>query len=230
MTTKRRQPEPAGSPVAKRWERRSQARPGEIVAAAATLFADRGFAATRVEDVAARAGVTKATVYLYFADKQRLFEAVVRQALAPNIDRAEALVAGFEGTTPELLRMLLAFFEALLATEYTATAKMIVAESGTFPELARMYLDLVLSRGLALIADILRRGIARGELRAVSPEATAPVIMGPVLMLGLWKHSFAPHTDILPPPAEVLREHLELLVRGLALPAPAPEPKAKRRR
>src|SRR5262249_19810630 len=95
--------------IARRWERRKEARPAEIVAAALQLFSDRGFAATRLDDVATVAGVSKGTVYLYFESKEQLFEAVVREAVAPNIARAEALVDAFDGPTSDLLRALLRF-------------------------------------------------------------------------------------------------------------------------
>src|SRR5215470_18765707 len=110
----------------KRWERRKDARPGEIVAAALQLFSNRGFAATRLEDVATVAGVSKGTVYLYFESKEQLFEAVVREAIAPNIDRAEAIVDAFEGPTPDLLRALFAFVGEVLETPITGVMKLIV--------------------------------------------------------------------------------------------------------
>ena len=121
--------------IAKRWERRKEARPAEIVAAALQLFADRGFAATRLEDVATVAGVSKGTVYLYFEGKEQLFEAVVREAIAPNIDRMQALVDAFEGPTPELLRSLFDLVALALETPLTGVMKLLVAESGNFPQL-----------------------------------------------------------------------------------------------
>ena len=122
----------------RRWERRKEARPAEIVAAALQLFSDRGFAATRLEDVATVAGVSKGTVYLYFESKEQLFEAVVREAVTPNIARAEALVDAFEGPTPDLLRSLFAFLAEVLETPITGVMKLLVSESGNFPQLARM--------------------------------------------------------------------------------------------
>lgn len=207
------------SRVARRWQRRSEARPAEIVAAAKRLFTERGFGATRVEDVAQLAGVTKATVYLYFRDKAQLFEAVVNDALTPNLDRAEALVAAFDGSSAMLLRMLVTVFEGVLATDYTAIAKMIVAESGNFPEVARLYVDLVLRRGFALGERIIQRGVERGEFRPVDPATVVPLIMSPIMLLALWKHSLGQHTTLMPAPKAVLAEHLEVLLRGLAAPA-----------
>jgi AcrR family transcriptional regulator len=200
----------------KRWERRKEARPAEIVAAALQLFADRGFAATRLEDVATVAGVSKGTVYLYFESKEQLFEAVVREAIAPNIDRAEALVDGFEGPTPELLRALFGFVAGVLDTPLTGVMKLLVAESGNFPQLARLYADLVLRRVFALIRRILERGVTRGEFRPLDLDTTVPLVMAPILLLGMWKHSFGAHTDLVLDRGAVLEAHRENLLRGLA--------------
>ena len=201
---------------AKRWERRKEARPAEIVAAALQLFSNRGFAATRLEDVATVAGVSKGTVYLYFESKEQLFEAVVREAIAPNIDRAEAIVDAFEGPTSELLRRLFDLLGAALETPLTGVMKLLVAESGNFPQLARLYADLVLRRAFRLLERILERGIARGEFRPVDPRTTVPLIMAPVMLLGMWKHSFGAHTDLVLDRRAVLEAHRDNLLRGLA--------------
>ena len=202
----------------KRWERRKEARPAEIVAAALQLFSDRGFAATRLEDVATVAGVSKGTVYLYFDSKEQLFEAVVREAITPNIARAEALVDGFEGPTPDLLRGLFAFVGDVLETPLTGVMKLIVSESGNFPQLARMYANLVLRRAFALMRRVLERGVSRGEFRPMDLHATVPLVVAPVLLLGVWKHSFGAHTELTLDRRRVLEAHCENLLRGLAAP------------
>src|SRR5215468_8720523 len=200
----------------KRWERRKEARPAEIVAAALQLFSNRGFAATRLEDVATVAGVSKGTVYLYFESKEQLFEAVVREAVAPNIARAEALVGGFEGPTSDLLRALFAFVGEVLETPITGVMKLIVSEAGNFPQLARMYADLVLRRAFALLRRILERGVVRSEFRLMDLDASVPLVVAPVLLLGLWKHSFGAHTQLTLDRRQVLQAHCENLLRGLA--------------
>lgn len=201
--------------AAKRWERRKNARPAEIVAAALQLFSDRGFAATRLEDVATVAGVSKGTVYLYFESKEQLFEAVVRESVAPNIARAEALVDGWDGPTPELLRAFFAFIGEVLETPITGVMKLIVSEAGNFPQLARMYADLVLRRAFALMRRILQRGVERGEFRPIDVEATVPLVVSPVMLLGVWKHSFGAHTDLALDRRRVLEAHCEVLMAGL---------------
>ncbi|MEZ4399191.1 MAG: TetR/AcrR family transcriptional regulator [Kofleriaceae bacterium] len=204
-----------------RWQRRSEDRPAELVAAALALFAERGFARTRLADVAARAHVSKATVYVYFANKERLFEAVVRETVTPNVDRAEALIRGYDGSTPALLRTLLLLFDGLLDSPMAAVLKVVLAEAGNFPELARVWGELVLQRMFALVQGVIARGIERKEFRVVNPAEMVPLVMSPLLLLGLWKHSLAPHVPVVLDRHAVLAAHADVLLRGLARPEDA---------
>jgi len=198
-----------------RWRRRKEARPDEILAAALASFAERGFAATRLDDVAARAGISKGTLYLYFKGKEELFEAVVRATLVPNIERLEALVATFRGPSAQLLEQLLMTVAAVVESQAGAIPKLVVAEAGNFPDLARFYLDEVVRRGLRLIGTILRRGIQRGEFRPLDVEPATFCVFGPILLAALWKNSLEPYDDA-PLDAQALaRAHLDLLLRGL---------------
>ncbi|MBX6368248.1 MAG: TetR/AcrR family transcriptional regulator [Rhodospirillales bacterium] len=207
------------------WKRRKEARPSEISAAALRLFVERGYAATRLDDVAAVAGISKGTLYLYFANKEELFKAVVRETVVISLDRAERIAAEHEGSAAALLGKVMAHFAAMLETEVAAVPKLVIAEAGNFPSLARFYADTVVSRGLALLRRIVERGIESGEFRAVDVDATVPSMIAPFLMMALFKHSLAPHADIRFDSAAVLRSHAELLLRGLAAERPA-----KRRR
>ena len=162
---------PANARNEPRWTRRKEARPEEITAAALELFVERGFAATRLEDVAARAGVSKGTVYLYFANKEELFKAVVREGLVSPIAEMKDYVAQFPGSTFDLLRMLvLGWWEKVGATRMAGIPKLLLGESGNFPELVRFYLAEVVEPGHAVMTAIVKRGIARGEFRKVNPE------------------------------------------------------------
>ena len=204
------------STTAKTRARRKEARPGEIVAAALASFADRGYAATKLEDVAAAAGISKGTIYLYFPTKEDLFREVVRQAVLPNVAAAEADLATFPGSSADLLRMMAARFLRLLESDLTAVPKLVVAESGNFPAIARFYADAVLRRAFALIEGILTRGIERGEFRPMDVHATLPLFAGPFLLMALWKHSLGRHTDLTFDPRAVAEAHIETLLRGLA--------------
>src|ERR1700752_4478168 len=123
--------------------RRKDARPGEIIAAALASFAERGYAATKLEDVAAAAGIGKGTIYLYFPTKEDLFRAVVRQAVLPNLEAVAALTADPNAAAGDILRAITERFLLLLDTDLTAIPKLIVAESGNFPAIARFYAEEV---------------------------------------------------------------------------------------
>jgi AcrR family transcriptional regulator len=196
--------------------RRKEARPGELVAAALACFAERGFAATKLDDIAAKAGVSKGTVYLYFPSKEELFKTVVRESLLPNIARAEELLADPEMPAAAQLRGLLEFMTGRLASSPVGIIpKLVITEAGNFPDIARFYLDQVVHRGFALVGRVLTRGIERGEFRAVDVRHTTFCVIAPVLLTALWRHSlgrFEP--DALDPDA-LWHTHIELLLQGL---------------
>jgi AcrR family transcriptional regulator len=217
-----------GGKAEKRWTRRKDARPAEIVAAALDCFAERGFAGTRLDDVAARAGVTKGTVYLYFPNKEELFKAVVREALLPHLDR---VMGGLEGTLEdprERIRQVFAFFaREVLGTPLAVIPKLVVAEAGNFPEIARFYLHEVIGRGRAFLADAIRRGVELGHFRPVDPDHAFFSLVAPLLIAALWQNSLGPHDDRTLDGAAMIRQHLDIVFRGLAPEAPAPGRKVR---
>ncbi len=207
----------------KRWRRRSDARPAELTAAAFALFAEQGFAATRLEDVATRAGVSKATIYRYFDSKEALFEAVVKSAIAPRFAEATLLVDAFEGTSPDLLRTFFKIVRGVLAGPMPALLKMIVSESGTFPQLATLWADLVVSKVMGLVTRIIARGIERKEFRPVDLKVIGPIIVAPVFLLAIAKQTFS-HTQMPFDRDRLLDQHIELLLCGLKRAPEEPTP------
>ena len=196
--------------------RRKAARPGEIAAAALACFAERGFAATRLEEVAQRAGVTKGTLYLYFPNKEELFKAVVRQAIVPNLASGEALIEETNASASAVLDQLLSNWSKVMTTTASAIPKIVLAEAGNFPDLARFYLEEVVHRGLGLFARVLQTGVERGEFRPMDVESTTHCIVAPLILGMLWRHSFEPHEQR-PLDVPALREALlQLLSHGLA--------------
>lgn len=187
---------PSTSPavsVSPRWERRKADRPAELLAAALDLFVERGYAGTRLEDVAARAKVSKGTLYLYFSNKEDLFKAVVRQNVVTLIRATADRVAAHDGDSEGLLRSLVeAWWQEFGSTRAGGISKLMMAESGNFPEIARFFLDEVIEPWHALLASAIERGIARGEFRPVDTATFVRVMTAPLVMLSLWKHSFAP--------------------------------------
>ena len=202
-----------------RWRRRKAARPAEILAAALDCFAERGFAATRLDDIAARAGVSKGTLYLYFPGKEELFKALVREELLPNVERLEAAAAG-PGPAADLLARLLSVWAAHVApSRITVLPKLVLAEAGNFPELARFYLREVIHRAFRLLRSVLRRGVETGEFRPIDVEHTAFCVVGPLVLSALWKHTFDAHAESPLDVAALCRAHLDALLNGLLRPA-----------
>ena len=145
-------------------------RPGEILDAALALFVEKGFAATRLDDVAERAGLSKAAIYLYFEDKTALFQGVVRQAVAVNLGTVAAMVNAHRGPVAPLLPRILEFMASRIEeTPMAAVAKLVIAESRAFPEIGRFYLKEVIGRGIPMLEGLIVRGIAQGEFRRVDP-------------------------------------------------------------
>ena len=202
---------------APRWRRRKDARPDEILAAALGVFVEKGYAATRLEEVGRRAGVTKGTIYLYFPNKAALFKAVVRQSLVLNIERAEQAVAAHQGSAADALRQLLSTIWRLVGdTNLSGIPKLIVAEAANFPAIARFYWDEVASRGLRLITSVVERGIARGEFRRLDARHATMSAVGGLLFAVIFKHSLYPVSGISVDFQAYVDAHLDTFLRGLA--------------
>ena len=206
-----------------RWERRKDARPKELLASALDIFVERGYAASRLDDVAARAGVSKGTLYLYFENKEELFKAVVRENLVSALTEAEDYVGQYSGSSAELLReVIMGWWKRVGATKLSGITKLIMAESGNFPDVARFYHEEVISRSNALIIRMLERGIRNGEFRPIDTAHANLVIVAPVIVLMMWKHSFASCGLQAISAPDYLNCFLDLITHGLqATPAPS---------
>jgi AcrR family transcriptional regulator len=199
-----------------RWERRKDARPSELATAALELFVERGFAATRLDDVARRAGVSKGTLYLYFDSKDDLFKAVVREGIVSRIAEFEERMRTYEGSSADLVRLLVrTWWKHVGATKLGGITKLMMSEAGNFPELAKFYHDEVMVRGMAIYTAAIRRGIDSGEFRPIELECTPYICAAPVLMLMLWRNSFDLCGVREMDPEIYLDIHTDLLLRGL---------------
>jgi AcrR family transcriptional regulator len=204
-----------------RWERRKDARPQELLAAALDLFVERGFASTRLEDVAKRAGVSKGTLYLYFENKEELFKAVVRENIVPAIGDAEDIIAGFEGNSAELLRcVMMGWWERIGDTKASGITKLMMAEAANFPELANFYNEEVISRCTAMISGMLQAAVVKGEFRPMNVEALTQVLIAPVLTLMVWKHSPAPCGSSAMSPQAFLDTLIDMALHGVLAQPP----------
>lgn len=196
--------------------RRKDARPAELTAAALELFVEKGYAATRLDEVAARAGVSKGTLYLYFDGKEALFKAVVREGLLPALAEGEKLVAGYQGRSEDLLReVMLGMWRLIGAQRIGGIPKLVFAEARNFPEIARFYHEEVIQRGTALIRSVLERGVTRGEFRPVGIDAAIYLVMAPVLMRMIWRHSLDCCAAGGVGDEDYFTEYFELMLRGL---------------
>jgi len=206
----------------KTWQRRKQARPGEILDAALSVFADKGFSAARMEDIAAKAGVTKGTIYLYFQSKEEVFKSLARQHVTDTLAMASEEARKFEGSTFDFLSVFVQRCACVILTsEAVALPKIIISESGNFPELAVFWRKEVIDKTTAMLCGVIAKGIARGEIRDVPPEYVAKLCMAPMMMSLIWRTTFA-HTDDTPFDYEAfMAMHRDVLYRGLrAEPTP----------
>jgi AcrR family transcriptional regulator len=204
-----------------RWERRKDARPQELLAAALDLFVEHGYAATRLEDVARRAGVSKGTLYLYFTNKEELFKAVVRENIVPALGEAEDIISTFEGHSADLMRcVIMGWWQRLGATKASGIIKLVMAEAANFPDLAVFYQDEVITRSTTMMVSMFERAVARGEFRPLDVGLMTQVLIAPLLMLITWKHSVGPCNQGGLDPMVFLEAFLDMALNGL-LPRPA---------
>jgi AcrR family transcriptional regulator len=198
-------------------QRRKEARPAEIAAAALELFVEKGFAATRLEDVATRAGVGKGTVYLYFANKEALFQAAIDAAMTPSIEAAEALLACDSLSAAERLRQFVyGWWRMVAETPVGGLPKLLIAESANFPDLVKWHYENIVRRAMRALGGIIEGGIASGEFRQVPVELATRIVFSPMFSIIVWKRAFgeAMLCD-LPDPKRFLDEALDVMINGL---------------
>ena len=201
-------------------ERRKQHRPGELLEAALDLFVEKGFSATRSEEVAAKAGVSKGTLFLYFPSKEELFKAVVRENVVKTVTEGALEVANFKGTTSQLLHyLMLEWWRRYGATKASGITKLIISEGNHFPDLAAFYQEEVIDPAMRLLQDVLRRGQISGEFKNFDIESTAMVVIAPMLFFIMSKHTHAicsagnPNLSA----ESFIAQHADLIVRGLSV-------------
>jgi AcrR family transcriptional regulator len=207
-----------------RWTRRKNARPAELLAAALDLFVERGYAATRLDDVARRAGVSKGTLYLYFESKEELFKAVIRGGLVPAIERGERMVDEHTGTLADLLeKIILGWWQEVGNSQLGGIPKLMFAEAKNFPELARFYYQEVISRGYRLFGRVLDEGQRRGEFLPIETDHATRIVLAPLVFLLLWRHSFDVCDSRRIDPETYLRLHMSLILDGLRVRPAGPD-------
>ena len=216
---------PTDPAVHARRERRKDARPGELLEAALELFVQKGFAATKAEEVAKLAGVSKGTLFLYFASKEELFKAVVRENIIGRFLEWNAEFELFTGSTADMLRYCMrSWWERIGSTKASGITKLIMSEARNFPELAAFFEHEVVLPGNELIRRILQRGVDRGEFHVIDMKYGVYTVMAPLMFLAMWKHSLgtcvgAAKID----PEHYIAVQAETLLAGLSVrPLPLP--------
>ena len=199
-----------------RWHRRKEDRPAEILAAALQIFSEKGFAATKLDEVAKQAGVSKGTLYLYFESKEALLKEVVNEFVLPHIINAESEAASYSGSIQDLIRKLVEQMRSqILETELCGIPKLIISEATNFPELAEFYLVNVIQRGRKFIAGLIQAGIENGEFIQCDTDCVARSLLSTMVFVAIWQRSLAPfdeNYDL----KHYLNTHVEIFLRGIA--------------
>jgi len=199
-----------------RWQRRAEDRPREICAAALQVFAEKGFAAAKLDEIAKRAGVSKGTLYLYFKDKEQLFRAVVRNTVAPNVDNLRSGLIQTGLPFDQLVRLFLAkFVDMVSRVPVGAVAKMVISESRNFPELAKVWHDEVVSKGLGTLQALIEMAQAKGEVRDGDARLHTFSLMGPMLMGVIYRETLEPVGGEPLDLAALANQHAETVLAGL---------------
>ena len=201
--------------------RRKEARPGEIATAALELFVNKGFAATRLDDVAARAGVSKGTLYLYFDNKEALFKAAVEAVMIPAIQAAETLPLQPEATASQMLRcFVFGWWQMVGSSPCGGVPKLLVAEARNFPELSRWFHDNIIARAMAVVRTIIGIGVERGEFRPLDVAVATRIVFAPLFAYVVWRNAFDDFMTDLPEPEVYLDNVVAVLTEGMAARTP----------
>lgn len=206
-----------------KWRRQKETRPADIVRAALDVFSEKGFAGARMEEIAARAGVSKGAPYLYFPTKEDLFAAVVRDVVEPNIEPMLQLAASHNGPLEPLFRGMTQHVAHMVeTTPLGRIVKLVISESSTFPELARIWHDNVIARALGTLSALIERAQQRGEVRPGDPRTHAISLISPLLLGVIFRETFVPigakPFDL---PA-LIKQHLDTVLPGLLIKVDAP--------
>ncbi|MEO7221155.1 MAG: TetR/AcrR family transcriptional regulator [Devosia sp.] len=203
-----------------KFRRRAEARPEEVLDAALDLFIERGFASTRVEDIAARAGLSKGAVYLYFPSKEAVLEGIVRRAIVPIASSAVEMAQNYAGDPRTIITLVMKNVAARMTEPRTiAIPKLMMREMINFPDFAQMYRREVLDKVIPMITGLLRTGIAEGYLRPVDPELTIRSLVGPIMLHVLLDEVFGIRAGEELGMDRLVDNHLTILFDGLSAPA-----------
>jgi AcrR family transcriptional regulator len=200
-----------------RFRRRKDDRPGEITRAALAAFAEKGYAATRVTDVAKRAGVSKGLLYLYFRTKEELFKAVIKSVVTPRLDALQKAIDQTELSAEEYLRgPFLELARQLPKSPARVLIRLMIAEGPRHPDLTAWYWENVVAHGLGALRKLIQRGVEAGEFRPSAVQEFPQLLVSPILMSAAWSIVFAPHHEL--DSDRFIEAHVDLLIRAIRTP------------
>ncbi len=196
------------------YRRRKEQRPDEIVEAGLEEFYEHGFSGARLDRIAQRAGVSRATLYLYFENKDSLFEAVAERAVGSFIDSAAQDLSSIDGTTKELISgMVRRFYSEIVTTKNSAIMRILISEGQRSPHLVERYHKVVMCRGRATLAAVIERGLERGEVRDGAAAKFPQLIASPAMFFLISQMVFSAYEEL--DPDAFIEAHLDLLFNGL---------------
>jgi AcrR family transcriptional regulator len=198
----------AAATAGNRAERAAERR-AAIVEAAMAEFIARGFAATRLDDIAKRAGVAKGTLYLHFKDKESMFEELIRTAIVPLVGRLTGPPPAGGSIRDVIEGIALMFIQEITTTPRADIVRLIIAEGPRFPAIADFYYREVISRGLAGMRALIELAIARGEIRQAELARFPQILIAPAIVAVIWKSLFERHAPL--DAIEMFRVHLDLI-------------------
>ncbi|HKJ19126.1 MAG TPA: TetR/AcrR family transcriptional regulator [Woeseiaceae bacterium] len=193
-----------------KYQRRKEDRPQEIADAAFKMFAEKGYAATRIDDVAKRAGVSKGLTYLYYKTKEDLFKAVVRNVVVRRVDSLIGNVESTELSSEEFLRgPLLDFMKKVPGSPIAIVIRLLISEGPRHPDLVNYYYENVVARGLEAIRQFVARGVERGEFRREALDHQPHLFLAPMMLSMIWRLVF---TDKPLDTDQLMESQIELLL------------------
>lgn len=200
----------------KKWQRRKDERPAEILTAALSLFVNKGFVATKIDDIAKKAGVSKGTVYLYYASKEVLFKCMVYDLMVPKISEVETYVSTYEGSQIELLKVVIRqWWQTVKSSGLSGVPKLIISEADKFPDLTRFYVKEVIQRVQSILVNILNKGIDNNEFNKIEPVLSARVIMSSLVYFSMWDISLKKYDQSGLEVEDLIEQQIQILANGI---------------
>jgi len=199
-----------------KWKRRKDKRPLEIMQAAVDLFVCKGFASTKIDDIAKQAGVSKGTVYLYYSSKESLFKAMIHELMVPKINEVERYILSYDGKQQELLKIvILQWWQTVKSSGITGIPKLIISEADNFPELTQFYVKEVIHRIQNILVNIINSGIDKQEFKKINPLLTSRVIMSSLVYFSMWETSLKKYDQNGLEVEDLIDEQIEIIFYGI---------------